>query len=167
MTLPVSRRIGFLAIFLACAGMMAFALYLQYYEFLNPCPLCIFQRVCVIAVGVIALIAALHNPKSAGGVRVYTVLGLLTAATGFGVAARHAYIQTLPPDQVPACGPGLNYMLQNMPFGTVLKTVLYGSGECAQIDWSLLGISLPGWVAIACLGLFLVFAWVGFAKRKA
>jgi len=167
MTLPVSRRIGFLAIFLACAGMMAFALYLQYYEFLNPCPLCIFQRVCVIAVGVIALIAALHNPKSTGGVRVYTVLGLLTAATGFGVAARHAYIQTLPPDQVPACGPGLNYMLQNMPFGKVLKTVLYGSGECAQIDWSLLGISLPGWVAIGCLGLFLVFAWVGFAKRKA
>jgi len=167
MNLPVSRRIGFFAIFLACAGMMAFALYLQYHEFLNPCPLCIFQRVCVIAVGLIALIAALHNPKSNVGVRLYTVLGLLAAATGFGVAARHAYIQTLPPDQIPACGPGLNYMLQNMPFGAVLKTVLYGSGECAVIEWSLFGISLPGWVAICSLGLFAVIAWVGFGKRRA
>ncbi|MGQ5523633.1 disulfide bond formation protein B [Chitinimonas sp. PSY-7] len=162
----LNRRIGYIAVFLACAGMMAFALYQQYYRFLNPCPMCIFQRVCVIAVGVVALLAALHNPKSEQGARVYGVLGILASLTGFGIAARHAYIQTLPPSEVPACGPGLNFMLESMPFTDVLKNVLFGTGECALVDWTLFGISMPGWVAIACMGLAGAFAYLAFKARR-
>lgn len=165
MTLP-NRRFGYLAVFVACAGMMAFALYLQYYRYLNPCPLCIFQRVCVIAVGLLALLAALHNPRSVLAARLYGGLSTLAALAGFAIAARHAYIQTLPPSQIPSCGPGLNFMLDTMPFGQVLKTVLFGSGECALVDWAWLGISLPGWVAIACAGLALCCAWLGWRARR-
>jgi disulfide bond formation protein DsbB len=162
----LNRRTGYFAIFLACAGMMAFALFLQHYRYLNPCPLCIFQRVCVITVGGVALLAALHNPKSTLGIRVYGALSTLAALAGLAIAARHAYIQALPPSEVPTCGPGLNFMLDSMPFTQVLQKVLFGSGECALVDWSLLGISLPAWVAIACAGLALACYWLGFKAKR-
>lgn len=162
----LNRRIGFAAVFLACAGMMGFALYLQYYQFLNPCPLCIFQRVSVITVGLLALLAALHNPKSSRGAAIYGGLAGLAALLGFAIAARHAYIQTLPPSEIPSCGPGLNFMLESMPFSQVLQKVLFGSGECALVDWALLGISLPGWVAIACVLLAIASFWLGFKARR-
>lgn len=162
----LNRRTGYFAIFLACAGMMAFALFLQHYRYLNPCPLCIFQRVCVITVGGVALLAGLHNPKSTLGIRVYSALSTLAALAGLAIAARHAYIQTLPPSEVPTCGPGLNFMLDSMPFTQVLQKVLFGSGECALVDWSLLGISLPAWVAIACAGLALACYWLGFKAKR-
>ncbi|PHV13287.1 disulfide bond formation protein B [Chitinimonas sp. BJB300] len=162
----LNRRVGYLAVFLACAGMMVFALYQQYYNYLNPCPMCIFQRVCVIAVGMVALLAAVHNPKSALGARIYGVLSTVAALAGFGIAARHAYIQTLPPSEVPACGPGLNFMLDSMPFADVLQRVLLGTGECAMVDWSLFGLSMPGWVAIACAGLAAACAFLGFKARR-
>jgi disulfide bond formation protein DsbB len=166
MKLPVSRRLGFIAIFLACAAMLAFALYLQYYKYLNPCPMCIFQRVCVLAAGIVALLGAIHNPKSDMGGRIYGFLTVLSVAIGFGIAARHTYIQYYPPADPVSCGAGLNMMLQTQPFLHVLKVVLYGTGECAQIDWTLLGLSLPGWAAIGFAGLIAFSLWVTLAGRR-
>lgn len=144
---------------LACAGLMAYALYAQHGLGLEPCPLCIFQRVAVIALGVVFLVAALH-PAGPVGRRLYAVLLALVALAGSGVAARHVWLTTLPPERVPACGPGLDFMLDAFPLADTLSMVLSGSGECAKVEWSLLGLPMPAWVlaAIACLGAFGVIA---------
>ncbi|QNM98333.1 disulfide bond formation protein B [Chitinimonas koreensis] len=157
-----SRRAGFFALFLACAGMMAFALYLQHYKFLNPCPLCMFQRVFVIAVGVLSLLAALHG----GAPRLWGALIALTGLAGFSIAVRHTVLQYFPPDSLPSCGAGLFQMLDSAPFGQVVADVLRGTGECAVIDWKLLGLSLPGWTALGFAGLIAVALWLGFRARR-
>jgi disulfide bond formation protein DsbB len=140
---------------LACAGLMAYALYVQHVLGYEPCPLCIFQRVAVTAVGIFFALAALQGPGPAGR-RAYAVLMLLAAGGGIGVASRHLWLQSLPPDKVPSCGPGLDFLLDTLPLRDVLSTVLSGSGECAQVNWVLLGISMPGWVlaALVVLGGF-------------
>ncbi len=150
-----SRRIINLLGFLSCVGLLGYAYYAQYYLYLDPCPLCIFQRVAMAALGVVFLIAALHNPRG-WGAKVYALLLAMAAAAGIGVAARHVWLQSLPADQVPACGPGLEYMLDTFPFTETLQLVLRGSGDCATVDWSLLGLSMPAWVLIAFLGLGLM-----------
>jgi len=147
---------------LACALLLAFAYYLQYFQALEPCPLCIFQRVAVFAVGVVFLVAALHDPERIGA-RVYGVVIDLVALAGMGVAARHIYIQSLPPGTVPSCGATLDYMLEIFPLVEVIRTVLTASGECGVIDWRFLGLSMPWWVLIglAVLGGLGAFAnWV-------
>jgi len=131
---------------------MAYALYLQHVQGLEPCPLCIFQRVAVIAMGAIFLIAGLHAPAGATA-RAYGLLALLAAVGGATVAGRHAYLQQLPPDQVPACGPGLDYILEVFPLSEALTLVFQGSGECADVQWSFLGLSMPAWVLVWCIGL--------------
>lgn len=145
------RLVNLLA-FLACVVAMAGALYLEHIEGLDPCPLCIFQRVGIIFAGIFFLLAALHNPKAIGQ-RVYAVLALIGVAGGGGVAARHVWLQNLPADQVPACGPALDYMMDVFPFLDVLNMVLSGSGECANIDWLFLGITLPMWSLLVFAGL--------------
>src|SRR5574340_1754230 len=120
--LPARRRAYTLG-FLVCAALIAWALWLQYGKGLEPCPLCIFQRVAVIAVGIVFLLAALHNPRKAGAT-FYAVLTLVTAGAGALRAARHVWGQALPPALVPACGPGLNYMLDTLPFTDVVRKVL-------------------------------------------
>jgi disulfide bond formation protein DsbB len=149
------RRTVNLAGAVACAALMAYALYAQYALNLEPCPLCVFQRVAVIALGAVFLLAALHNPGRTGA-RAYAGLLAATAAVGAGVAGRHVWLQNLPEDEVPACGPGLNYLLDTFSFGEVLGKVFTGSGECATIDWSFLGLSMPAWVliAVAVLGIW-------------
>lgn len=147
-----SRRLTFLLQFLTAALAMAFALYLQHGEGLEPCPLCVFQRVAVISFGALALLAWLLGPGRALA-RLLAGLELLAAAAGIIVAGRHVWLQHLPPDQVPACGPGLDYWIAALPWQEVLRQVFHGSGECAKIDWTLLGVSLPGWVLLLCLGL--------------
>ena len=126
-----SYRAVYLVGFLICAALMAYALYAEYHLGLMPCPLCIFQRVAFIWMGVWFLIAGLHAPR--GGARwVYCVAVLLGAAWGIAVAARHLYLQSLPPDQVPSCGPGLNYMLQTFPFAQTLRLVFHEERLRAQ-----------------------------------
>ena len=133
--------------FLTCAALIATALYFQYVENLEPCPLCIFQRVAFICLGVVFLAGFLHNPAGWGR-KAYSGLALLVGLTGAGIAARHIWLQNLPADQAPECGPGLDFMLQAMPFTKMLATVLQGSGECAETLWTLFGISMPGWSLI-------------------
>lgn len=153
--------------FLACAGLVGYALYAQHGLGLEPCPLCIFQRIAVMAAGIVFLVAALHGPRQAGR-WIYAFLGLLAAALGAGIAGRHIWLQSLPPDQVPACGPGLEYMLDAFPLGQALRMVFTGSGECANVDWTFLGLSMPAWTLICfvVLGLYALLIPV-LARRRA
>jgi disulfide bond formation protein DsbB len=148
-----SKRVLNLAGFLACAGMMAFALYVEYGLELEPCPLCVFQRIAVISVGIVFLLLTLHNPSAGWARRIYLGLMSLAVCGGAAVASRHVWLQHLPPDKVPSCGPGLGYMLDTFPFADALKMVFSGSGECAEVAWSLFGLSMPSWVLLALLGL--------------
>src|ERR1700694_2648213 len=126
---------------------MGYALYLQWGEGLEPCPLCMLQRICVGAMGVVFLIAAFHNPGRAGA-GVYALLQLSFGGAGAAIAARQVWLQSLPKDQVPACGMGLNYMLETLPFTDVLRQVLEGSGECAEKGWEFLHLSIAGWTLV-------------------
>lgn len=143
-------------LFLASVIGMSFALYLEHVQGLEPCPLCVFQRVGLIGLGLISLIALLHNPVSNGIKRVYALLASFSILWSAGVAARHVWLQSLPPDKVPSCGPGLDYWIDTLPLKSVFEQVLTGSGECAKVDWTFLGQSLPVWsfVFFALLALF-------------
>jgi disulfide bond formation protein DsbB len=161
-----SFRVQFLFGLSCCAALLLYAVYAQYNQFADPCPLCILQRVAMFGIGVVALIGALHNPKSAAGRKIYGVLAFLAAAIGAAIACRHVWLQHLPPDQVPACGPGLNYMLESMPSKfEVLKKVLQGSGECAEINWTFLGFSMPEWTLLCFVLLGVGALAAGFKKR--
>ena len=128
-------------------AMMAIALYMQHDMGLEPCPLCMMQRVWLSAAGLIALLAFLHGPQRRG-LRVYAALTLAACVVGGGFSIRQLYLQSLPPDRVPACGPGLEYMLQSFPLKDVLRAMVSGTGDCAKVDWSLFGMSLPGYVLL-------------------
>jgi len=132
---------------LTVAGLFGAALYLQYVLRQEPCPLCMIQRVIFIAIGVSFLLATLHNPRATGA-RIYGFLIGLLAFAGVGVAGRHIWLQHLPKDQVPACGPGLDYMLQNFPLSDVMRELLHGSGECAEKGWTFLSLGIPEWSLI-------------------
>lgn len=148
---------------LVCAGLMGFALYAQYGLALTPCPLCVFQRIAVIALGAIFLVAALHAPGRTGSA-LYGGLMLVVAAAGMTVAGRQVWLQQLPADEVPACGPGLDYMLDVFPFTEALAMVFQGSGECAEVEWSLFGISMAGWVFVMLAALAVYAAWTNFRR---
>ena len=142
--------------FAACTALMAYALYAEHGLGLAPCPLCVFQRVAVIALGVVFLAAALHHPRGIMGARIYAGLLALAAAGGVAVAGQHVRLQNLPADEVPACGPGLDFMLDVFPMHEAIRMVFSGSGECAEVDWAFLGLSMPAWVLIACAALGLM-----------
>lgn len=162
--LPPSRWVN-LAAFAGCLVAMVAVLWLEHVDGLAPCPLCILQRLGVIGAGIFFLAAGLHNP-GATGQRIYAALAGLSAIGGGAVAIRHIWLQGLPPDQVPDCGPGLNYMLDAFPLREALSMVLEGSGECAELDWQFLGLSLPGWALVVFIGL-LIAALVQLLRRHA
>lgn len=145
------RRLGNLVGFVACAFLLGFAYYLQYARGMNPCPLCIFERGAVAALGLVFLVAWLHHPRSFGR-WFYAGLIVVVAAVGTFIAARHVYIQHHP-DTVMSCGgASLKAMIQHLPPLEVVREVLHGSGECAHVD-TFLGVSLPLWVLIAMVVL--------------
>ena len=158
-----SPRLTNLGIFLFTVVAMLFALWLQYDQHLEPCPLCIFQRVAMMATGAIALLAFLHGPAQAGR-RVYAGVTLLATTVGIIVSGRHVWLQHLPPEEVPSCGPGLDYWLDTFPLFEVVGKVLRGSGECAQIDWVFMGITLPGWTLLVFAVLAVVAVWQLFRR---
>lgn len=146
-----------------CAGLLGFAWFAQFVLGYEPCPLCIFQRVAVLAVGLVCLVAAVHAPGN-NGRRVYGVLTTALALVGAGIAGRHVWLQNLPPDAVPDCGPGLDYLLDVFPLWDAVRKAFEGSGECANVDWALLGVSMPGWVLL-CFAVLAVFGvWNGFRR---
>ena len=141
---------------------MGYAFYLQYVMDLEPCPLCMFQRVALTAMGIVFLIAAIHRPAR-GGAWTYAAIQFLIGGAGIALALRHLWIQSLPADQVPACGMGIGYMLETLPFFDVVERTLKGSGECAKVDL-VLGLSIPAWT----LALFVVLiAWSALLAARA
>jgi len=161
-TLPSSRLTNLL-LFIICAGLLAYAYYSELVLGLHPCPLCMTQRFFVLLIGVFGLIAFIHNPKHLGR-RVYAVLGIVSAGFGIAVAARHVWIQNLPADQVPACGPSIEYLLDAFPLSEAITLLFRGDGNCADVVWNFLGLSMPAWVLIAFIGLIIVNLWQIFRK---
>jgi len=141
-----------LAAALVCAAMFGYAIYAQKVLNYTPCPLCMFQRVCVVTLGIVFLIAALHPTRRAGAI-VYGVLIFLAAGATTWVAGRHVWIQHQPYGTVPSCGAPLDNLLEMFPVLEVIRRVMTGGGECGTIDWTFLGITMPGWVLITAVSL--------------
>lgn len=161
----LSFRSAYLLGFLVCAALIGFALFSQFQWGLQPCPLCIFQRIAFAALGLMFLIGALHAPKGTGGRRAYGVLAFIAAAIGISIAGRHVWLTHLPPDQVPHCGPPLEFMMETNALTDVIRKVLTGSGECAKVDWTFLGLSMPAW-SLTWFVLLAVWAlWAAFRRR--
>lgn len=159
----ISNRWLYLAGTLVIAVVFSVALYLQYVLHQEPCPLCMIQRAIFTGMLILFAMAMLHNPKR-GGAKIYAGLLSLLAIGGVGTAGRHIWLQNLPKDQVPACGPGLDYMLENFPMAEVWQELMHGSGECASKGWTFLGLGIPEW---SLLLYVLMGAWaVMIACRK-
>lgn len=158
-----SFRFQCLSGFIACIGLIGFAIKSQDWWGLNPCPLCIFQRIAFAGIALAFLIGALHAPKGALGRRLYGLLVLIPAGIGISIAARHVWLTYLPADQVPECGPPLQFMMETNPLTDVIRKVMTGSGECAKVDWTFLGLSMPAW---SLSWLLLLAAWAVYAAFK-
>ena len=141
---------------LACALLLGFGLYLQYARGLEPCPLCLVQRGFFVAVMAACLVAAVHRPGRLGAA-LYGVLAALFALGGAAVAGRQVWLQHLPPDKVPQCGPDLFFMVENFPLSRTLKTLFSGTGECAAVDWTFLRLSIAEW-SLVCFAALLVYS---------
>ncbi len=144
----LSPRTWFVVGFISCFAMLGIGAYFQLVEELEPCPLCISQRIAILLTGVLFLIAGVHNPQGSG-LKVYAALGAIFATLGAAVSIRHVWLQNLPEEHVPECGPGFDYMLENFPITETLRMMLDGTGECAEVLWTFLGISIPGWTLMA------------------
>jgi len=156
-------RLGFGAIFVLCAGLIALALYLQEQEGLEPCPMCILQRYAFVVLGVVALAAAIHGPRGAM-LKAYGALCALVALAGAGVAIRHSYIQHFPP-KIETCGADLEFLVNTLPLSQALPKIFQGGGSCSAVDWKMMGLSIPEWA----LAWFLIFAaasfWLSFLRK--
>ncbi|HYH40781.1 MAG TPA: disulfide bond formation protein B [Burkholderiales bacterium] len=160
----MTTRLAYGLGFLACAGLLAFAYYLQYFQNQEPCPLCMLQRVAFIDMMVVFGVAALHNPKRRGAI-VYSALLFVMSAMGAAIAARQVWLQHLPPDKVPACGPGLEYMLERFPLGDALQKIFAGSGECAEASWRLLGFSIAEWSLLWLIALGIYAVVIAYGRK--
>lgn len=149
---------------LAGIGAMTYAYYLQYYEYLAPCPLCIFDRVFLLGILLSLFAAIIHNPVRKVQ-RVYALVILLFTTGGLVTSGRHVWLQHLPADQVPACGPGLNYLLDTFPLFQTLEMVFRGSGECAEIAWQFLGFSLPE-VTLLMFSAYLILSLIQLFRKS-
>lgn len=145
--------------FFSILGLLLFSLYLQYGLALEPCPLCVTQRVLFIAVAVMFLACFVHGPGKVGTL-FYATFGLVFSGLGLATASRQLWLQNLPDDQVPACGPSLEYMLEAFPLTETLSVMIRGSGNCAEVQWDFLGLTIPGWSAVAFAGFSLLCVFV-------
>ena len=158
----ISNRVLFAAGAAACVLLLATGYYLQYFQDQDPCPLCMVQRGFYYAFGAVFLVAALHGE----GRLTYSILGLLIALGGAGIAARHVWLQHLPAAQVPACGPDLFYMLQNFPLGRTIEKLLTATGQCAEVKWRFLGLSIAEWSLAWFVALAAYALWIGFRRQS-
>jgi disulfide bond formation protein DsbB len=157
-----SLRLTNMLIFLACLFMMLSAAYMEHVLKMIPCSLCITQRAFVVLTGLLALFAFIHSPATRG-IRVYAGLGIVSALLGACFAGRQLWLQSLPADQVPACGPGLAYIFEEFPFMEALQLLLQGDGNCAHVD-KIFGLSLAAWTLMAFIGLALVNLYQALRK---
>lgn len=159
-------RTQFLAGFLACASLLAYAFYVQFVERIEPCPFCILQRLAFAAAGALFLLGGLLAPRGAGWRKAWGALAFLANAVGAGIAARHLHVQLFPPE-LPSCGAGLNYMLETQSWLGVVRKVLTSYGDCSAIDWSFLGLSMPAWTLVWFVALATLALVAGFGRRGA
>ncbi len=161
----ISIQKMFLAVFVACASLLAAAYYFEYVLFLDPCPLCIMQRIAVLMIGLVGLSGFLLA-RSSLSQKVHSVFMSLSALFGIAVAGRHVWIQSLPADQIPTCGPSLEYMVDTLPWAEVLTVMLRGNGNCADAQWAFLGLSMPLWVLLWFAGFVILAAGLFYKAHK-
>jgi protein dithiol:quinone oxidoreductase len=149
---------------IVCAVLYSYALYVQFALNIEPCPMCIFQRIVFIVMGIVFLVGAIQNPRD-NGRKIYGLVLLLAAFVGIGIAARHIWIQHQPPDPFAGCAPGWNYMISNFPLSKALKMAFTGSADCSQITWTFLGLSMPVWTLVCYALLGVGAVWAGFRRR--
>lgn len=165
MAVRSATRAGFAFGAILCAALLGYGFYLQYHDGQDPCPLCLVQRGFYFALLLVFLLAAIHGPKKAGTV-LYGLLAFVFAVGGAAVAGRQVWLQHLPPEQVPKCGPGLYFMLDNYPLGKVFTNLLRGTGECAEVTWRFLGLSIAGW-SLVWFAIFAVLClWAIFRRGR-
>lgn len=157
-------RIQFATGALVCIALLAYAYYEQFAMGVEPCPMCIFQRIAFIAMALLFAAGAIHDPARTGR-RAYAILILVAAAIGAGIAVRHIWVQHLPPDPFAGCAPGWNYMVNNFPISKTLKLAFTGSADCSEVNWSFLGLSMPAWTLICYMLLGLGALWSGLRRR--
>jgi disulfide bond formation protein DsbB len=160
----ITPRAGFALGALACAALLAFGYFLQYVKGLEPCPLCLVQRGFFYALLIIFAAAALHGPRGKGRIA-YGALAALFAAGGAAAASRQVWLQHLPADKVPQCGPDLFFMLENFPLSQTLRKLIAGTGECAVVDWTFLGLSIAEWSLAWFVALGLYAAWLSLRSN--
>jgi disulfide bond formation protein DsbB len=132
-----------------CALLIVIAVfYFQNHLGLEPCYLCMTQRVFVMAVGLIFLLATLHNPAGKGR-SIYSVLAITASLGGAFFSVKQLWLQSLPEDQIPACGPPVEYLFDAFSASEAISMLLRGDGNCAEIQWQLLGLSMPAWVLVS------------------
>ncbi len=157
MEIPESRPLHILA-FLVSAGLIGAAMIFEHVMGMEPCPLCLSQRIVVAVIGLTSLLAVVHNPESSGRRR-YGCAVLLFAIAGAALAIRQLYLQALPPEQAPVCMTGLSYLVDVLPVFDLITIMLSGTGDCTKTHWVFLGLSIPVWtlvcfIAYACFGFF-------------
>lgn len=162
----LNPRVLFALTAVGCAALLGYGYYLQFALNIEPCPMCIFQRLCYMALVFITVLGALHGPRR-GAVYVYGVLATIAAVTGAGIAGRQTWLQHLPEDQVPACGPGLEYMLEQFPLAQVIKQAFIGTGECATVDWTFLSLSIAEWSLICFSAITLAYIAFMWSRARA
>ncbi len=163
----LSYRSSRFIFFFFCHELIIAAYYFQFVDLLEPCPLCILQRVCFAFMAILFLLAAIQNPARSGR-SIYNLLTLVPTAAGVYVAGMHTWLQSLPPEDVPTCGPGLNYLLDTLPVTEALEQIFRGSGECATVSWTLFGFTMPQWTLAIFSGFAIMLGWMvykGFKNR--
>ena len=161
----MTNRMSFSLGTAVCALLLGFGYFLQYVQNLQPCPLCLVQRAFFAGVMVVFAVAAVHNPRRVG-TALYGALAVLFALGGAATATRQVWLQSLPPDKVPACGPDLAYMLKNFPLMRTLEKLFTAAGECAVVDWTFLGLSIAGWSLVWFVVLAAYALWLAIASRS-
>jgi disulfide bond formation protein DsbB len=159
----LTPRLLFIAIFLACAALIATALYMQEEMGLEPCPMCIIQRYAFVAIGVVALVAAIHDPARLG-LKLYALLTLLFVAAGGGTAIRQSWLQHHPPKSQ-SCGTDLEFLVNNFPLSQALPKIFAGSGDCAEIHWTFLGLTIPEWALVWFVLMAIAALYAAFMRR--
>ncbi len=151
-------RLIFIISFLVCCLALSFTMYLEMVQGLQPCPLCVFQRIIVIVLGVFFLVASIHGPKGIG-VRIYSFFFSLICVAGISLSIRQVWLQSLPPEQAPSCGAGIGYMFENMPLKDFFLAVFQGTSDCAVVHWQFLSLSIAGWSTVFFAVLGFIHLW--------
>tara|TARA_R110000868_G_scaffold158036_3_gene385791 strand:+ start:38943 stop:39452 length:510 start_codon:yes stop_codon:yes gene_type:complete len=165
--LHLTSRQWFCLLFLGIAIILALSLFFQLGLGYEPCPLCEIQRFAFIFAEILLLVVIILHPRRMG-IRIYAILTLFAIIIGAVFAGRQIWLQSLPPSQAPACGPGLNFMIHNLPLGEAVKEIFTGTADCALVPWSFLGLSFAGWAMVFYVLIAMVLVWqLVLPKHKA